>query len=180
MAGQATAQSATDYYYDALGRLIGAVNSDGKTVGYSYDAAGNRTRLSNMVTTDEIRPVAFTASNSIVGTGLSTPNGMRDAAFNAANTTHATAATAGSWITADLGTAKSVNHIDLAPSSFGGFTAANLNGVSVQWSQDNATWTTIGQLTGAVQNAYVSFTVGGVSARYFRLLQPAATALASS
>ena len=34
---------ADTYQYDALGRLIGVVYSDGSTIAYTYDAAGNRT-----------------------------------------------------------------------------------------------------------------------------------------
>ena len=176
--GPAGAQVATDYYYDALGRLIAAVDSNGKTVGYAYDAAGNRTRVSNNVPMDEILPAAFTASNAITGTGLSTPNGMRDGAFVLTNTIHATAATANSWITADFGSAKRVDHVDVAPTSASPYGVANLNGVTLQWSLDNAAWTTIGQVSGAALNSYLSIPVGGVTARYFRLFQPAATQIA--
>lgn len=174
----ATAQIATDYYYDALGRLTAAVNSDGKTVAYAYDKAGNRIRVSNDALLSEIRPTVWSASNSIVGTGLSTANGMRDRVFNALASTHATAATANSWIMADFGSAKHLDHVDLAPSSYLSYGVGNLNAMTLQWSTNGTTWTTIGQVSGAILNAYVSIPAGGVSARYVRLLQPTTTILA--
>ena len=40
----ASAQSTTAYTYDPLGRLVQVTMSNGVTVTYSYDAAGNRTQ----------------------------------------------------------------------------------------------------------------------------------------
>ena len=40
----ASAQSTTAYTYDPLGRLAQVTMSNGVTVTYSYDAAGNRTQ----------------------------------------------------------------------------------------------------------------------------------------
>lgn len=36
---------ADTYQYDALGRLLSVTYSDGSTITYAYDAAGNRTTL---------------------------------------------------------------------------------------------------------------------------------------
>lgn len=174
----AKAQIVTDYYYDALGRLVAAVNSDGKTVGYGYDPAGNRIRVSNDALLDEIRPTAWTATNSIVGTGLSTPNGMRDALFNAPATIHATATTANSWIMANFGALKHLDHVDLAPASYSTYGIGNLNGMTLQWSANGSAWTTIGAVSGATANTYVTIPAGGVNAQYVRLLQPSTTAIA--
>jgi YD repeat-containing protein len=177
-AAPASAQVITDYYYDALGRLVAAVNSDGKTVGYGYDPAGNRIRVSNDAMLDEIRPTVWSATNSIVGTGLSTPNGMRDAVFNAPATIHATTTTANSWIMANFGALKHLDHVDLAPGSYGAYGIGNLNGMTLQWSANGSTWTTVAAVSGATSNTYVSIPVGGVNAQYVRLLQPSTTAIA--
>lgn len=43
-ASAAAAQTHSDKYtYDALGRLVSVVSSNGVRISYSYDAAGNRT-----------------------------------------------------------------------------------------------------------------------------------------
>ena len=42
-APSAQAQQTTTYTYDELGRLITIARSDGVTIQYSYDPAGNRT-----------------------------------------------------------------------------------------------------------------------------------------
>jgi hypothetical protein len=49
-ASLAHAQTTTNYYYDALGRLIGAYPGSGAAESYSYDAAGNRTVLAHPTT----------------------------------------------------------------------------------------------------------------------------------
>jgi YD repeat-containing protein len=41
-----TVALADTYTYDAYGRLTGVTYSDGSSVSYSYDAAGNRTTVS--------------------------------------------------------------------------------------------------------------------------------------
>lgn len=42
-AAPASQAETAQYTYDELGRLIQVVYSNGKTITYSYDAAGNRT-----------------------------------------------------------------------------------------------------------------------------------------
>ena len=57
----AGAQSHTVVYaYDALGRIVGASYSDGASVAYSYDAAGNRTQVSSTQATP--RPIVGAVS----------------------------------------------------------------------------------------------------------------------
>src|SRR5688500_980983 len=97
------AAQTTQYTYDALGRVISAIDGNGKKVVYIYDSAGNRTRVSNGAEFQEILPTAWTASTNAGTTGLSAANGMRDADFNALASIHATQTAAGSWIKADLG-----------------------------------------------------------------------------
>src|SRR5579872_7076311 len=76
----AYAQQTTQYTYDALGRVISAIDANGKKVAYTYDSAGNRTRVSNGAEFAEIIPTAWSASSNGGTTGLTTPNGMRDGA----------------------------------------------------------------------------------------------------
>ena len=45
LATVATAQGATQYTYDSLGRVTSVDYGAGKTISYSYDKAGNRTRV---------------------------------------------------------------------------------------------------------------------------------------
>jgi len=174
----ASGQVSTTYYYDALGRVIAAANSDGKAVGYRYDAAGNRIQVTNTVPFDEIIPTAFTSSTNTPGDGLTTPGAMRDGAYAAAATIHGTNGAANEFITADFGTLKSVDHVDIAPANFAPWTVANTNGAQLQWSTDNVTWTPAATTGGAVLNQYLTVRMGGVIARYVRLFQPAATRLA--
>jgi YD repeat-containing protein len=177
-AGEAAAQVSTQYYYDALGRLVAAADSNGKAVGYTYDMAGNRTQVTNSVPFDEIIPVGFTSSFSEAGDGLTTPMGMRDGAFAPIATAHGTSAAANGFITANFGAQKALDHVDIAPTNVLPWAVANANGVLVQWSTDNATWTTVATTAGATLNQYMSIPMGGVKAQYVRLFQPAATRMA--
>lgn len=57
----AQAQSVT-YAYDTLGRIISATYPNGRTTTYSYDNAGNRTRVRNTLSTSPSGPLAVTLS----------------------------------------------------------------------------------------------------------------------
>ncbi len=175
----ATSQTSTDYRYDSLGRLISAVNTDGKAVSYAYDQAGNRIRVSNLAPAGEIRPVSFSASSNGIGaTGLAPPGGMRDGLFNALNTIHATNAVANSWIKADFGSIKKLDHVDVASAIWSGLSVSNLNGAVLQTSKDGTTWTTGPTVSGVVAGSYKTIAMGGVTARYVQLVMSSATALA--
>jgi YD repeat-containing protein len=173
----ASAQVSTQYEYDALGRVTAAVDSNGKAVGYAYDSAGNRVQVSSTVPLDELIPTAFTA-NGTPNNGLVTPNGMRDGAFAPAASMYGTNAAANNWVTANLGAAKLIDHVDLAPTAVLPWTVAATNGIEVQWSTDNVTWTTVATTAGAVANQYMTIPMGGVTAQYIRLLQPSPTQMA--
>jgi len=173
--GQAQSQTATDYYYDTLGRLIAAVDANGKAVGYTYDLAGNRITLSNQVPLDEIRPLTFTASSTAGTTGLTAVNGMRDGAYGATSTIHLANVGANAFVKADFGSIQSLDHVDLAPAAWSSYNATNLNNTTLQWSSDGTTWSTPLTVTGAVANAYVSIPTGGVKVQYVKLVQPSAT-----
>jgi YD repeat-containing protein len=55
------ALAATQYKYDAQGRLISVVYDDGKRITYTYDETGNRTQVVSAATTGNLPPVANTS-----------------------------------------------------------------------------------------------------------------------
>ncbi|MBC8037212.1 MAG: RHS repeat protein [Rhizobiales bacterium] len=50
MLSQIASANADTYTYDALGRLKSVTYSDGSTITYAYDPAGNRTTLTQTAT----------------------------------------------------------------------------------------------------------------------------------
>jgi YD repeat-containing protein len=168
-------QAQTQYSYDGLGRLISAIDADGKKVVYTYDNLANRTRLSNGAEFAELIPTAFSASSNAGATGLSVSGAMKDGGFTALASIHATNSESNPWIKADLGAVKNVNHVDLAPAvaSSLGADVDDLNGAIIEYSTDDATWKTVGAMTGAVAGAVRSVSLGGVSLRYLRLRRAA-------
>lgn len=180
----ATAHSQTvTYTYDALGRVIEAVQSpSGRKVVYRYDDAGNRTQVSNGVTYAEITPTALSASTTLSGaTGLTTTNGMKDGVFDARSSIHVTQSETSPWIRADFGSNKNVDHIDVAPAKDVAWAIGiqNLNTAVVEYSQNGTTWTPAATVNGAVVGNYLSIRLGGVLARYVRLRRPTPGQLAA-
>jgi len=175
VAVQASQAQSTQYTYDALGRLVSAIDADGKKVAYTYDNAGNRTRLSNGAEFVEIIPTAFTASSNAGTTGLTAANGMKDGAFTALASTHATNTEAGAWIQADLGSVKNVNHIDIAPAVVASVTAdaEDINGTIVEYSTDGTIWKTAATANGLSPGAMRTISLGGVALRYLRIKRTA-------
>ena len=81
-------QSAISYFYDELGRLTGASDSQGNTAAYSYDAVGNLLSISvnpssqvSIVTFDSIAGHVG-AAVTISGTGFSTTPSQNTVTFN--------------------------------------------------------------------------------------------------
>ncbi|WP_305885147.1 Ig-like domain-containing protein [Phenylobacterium sp. LH3H17] len=167
----ASQAQSTQYTYDALGRLVSAIDADGKKVAYTYDNAGNRTRLSNGAEFVEIIPTAFTASSNAGTTGLTAANGMKDGAFTALATIHATNTEVGAWIKADLGSVKNVNHIDVVPAVVASVTAdaEDINGTIVEYSTDGTIWKTAATANGLSAGAMRTISLGGVALRYLRI-----------
>lgn len=165
----------TQYTYDALGRLVSAIDADGKKVAYTYDNAGNRTRLSNGAELVEIIPTAFTASSNAGTTGLTAANGMKDGVFTALATIHATNTEAGAWIKADLGSVKNVNHIDIAPAVVASVAAdaEDINGTVIEYSTDGTIWKTGATANGLSAGAMRTISLGGVALRYLRIKRTA-------
>jgi hypothetical protein len=125
----------------------------------------------------ELIPLSFSISSDYGYTGGSVPGGLRDGIFNASNSVYGTNGGANPWITADLGSVQTVGHIEVAPitQSFDtGWGAYYLNNSSVQYSTDNATWTTVGVVSGTADNTYGSVSLGSVSARYIRITKASA------
>jgi YD repeat-containing protein len=174
VAGPVQAQT-TQYTYDALGRLVSAIDQNGKKVAYTYDSVGNRTRLSNGAEFQEILPTAWTASSNAGTTGLTAANGLRDGVYNTLASIHATQAEAGAWIKADLGSLKNVNHIEVAPASVSSVGAGpeDLNDARLEYSADGTVWKYAATVSGAVAGATRTLTLGGVSLRYLRLSRAA-------
>lgn len=61
MLAAAPALAATQYKYDAMGRLRSVIYDDGKRIDYNYDPAGNRTTVVTSTTTGNLPPVANTS-----------------------------------------------------------------------------------------------------------------------
>jgi len=170
-ANPSSAAQSTQYTYDALGRVISAIDGNGKKVVYSYDSAGNRTRVSNGAEFQEINPTAWSASSNGGTTGLATANALKDGDFNGLASIHATQTETNAWIMADLGSAQAVNHIDVAPAvaTATGAGPEDLNGTVVEYSVAGATWTAAATINGASPGAARSVALGGVTARYVRI-----------
>lgn len=76
------------YIYDELGRLVGAVDPNGETVRYSYDAVGNLTSVSHQ-SSSQVSIVEFSPNGGAVGatvviygTGFSGTPGQNAVTFN--------------------------------------------------------------------------------------------------
>jgi YD repeat-containing protein len=165
------AAETTQYTYDALGRLISAIDASGKKVVYSYDGAGNRTRVSNGAEFQEIVPAAWSASSNGGTTGLTASNGLRDGDFNALASIHATQTETGAWIKADLGSVKNVNHVDIAPAlaSAVGAGPEDLDGAAIEYSTDDSHWTSALSINGVPPGVTRTYALGGVALRYLRI-----------
>jgi len=74
------------------------------------------------------------------------------------------------WWKVDAGTSTSVNYVGIASHTLSDSTAT----VSVQYSADNSSWTTVDSLTPA-DNSPIMFLFAPVSARYWRIYITAAT-----
>ncbi|HEX3365601.1 Ig-like domain-containing protein [Phenylobacterium sp.] len=165
------AAETTQYTYDALGRVVSAIDASGKKVAYTYDSAGNRTRVSNGAEFTEILPTAWSTSSNGGTTGLSTTNGMRDGGFYALNSIHVTNVETGPWVMADLGSVQNVNHIAVAAAieSTTGVTLADLNDTAVEYSADGTIWNTAATIEGVSPGATKTVSLGGVALRYLRI-----------
>jgi YD repeat-containing protein len=101
---QVTAQSANTvnfalnsiyitYIYDELGRLVGAVDPNGETARYTYDAVGNLTSISRQSSSQlsiiEFSPNGGTTGTpvTIYGTGFSSTLGQNTVSFNGVTAT---------------------------------------------------------------------------------------------
>jgi len=170
LVGAAQAET-TQYTYDALGRVISAIDQSGKKVSYTYDSAGNRTRVSNGQEYTEIIPTAFSSSSNAGTTGLSVAGALPDGDYASLASIHATQTETNPTITADLGSVKNVNHILVAPAVAlaVGAGVEDLAGVFVDYSADGTTWQTAASINGAVAGVTQTVALGGVSLRYLRL-----------
>jgi YD repeat-containing protein len=138
----AAAQTTTTYEYDAVGRLISAIDSNGRAVVYKYDTAGNRIRVGNESNFAEFSPTAFQASSTAATTGL-TIAGMKDQNYTATSSIHITQSEAQAWIRANFAGSIYVDHVCIAPAAGGGVDPSNTNGSILEYSSDNgATWRT--------------------------------------
>jgi len=165
------AAETTQYTYDALGRVVSAVDASGKKVAYTYDSAGNRTRVSNGAEFSEIIPSAWSASSNAGTTGLTATNGMRDGGYSTTASIHATNVETNAWVKADLGSVQNVNHIDVtaAIESTIGATPASLNDTAVEYSTDGTIWNMAAAIEGVSPGASRTVTLGGVALRYLRI-----------
>jgi YD repeat-containing protein len=165
------AAETTQYSYDGLGRVTSAIDASGRKVAYTYDAAGNRTRVSNGAEFTESLPAAWSASSNAGTTGLSSANGLRDGDFHSLASIHATQVEANPWIQADLGSVKAVNHIDIAAAvaSAVGAGPEDLNDTVIQYSTDGASWNSGPTLYSMPPSGARTVVLGGVALRYLRV-----------
>src|SRR5207253_1511435 len=93
----------------------------------------------------EYVPTAFTASSNYgTYTGLTTAGGMRDAVNNTTSSTHATNFDTNGYVKADLGSTKTIHHINVEGVAASlGWSGYQLTGAHLEYSTDNTTWTQI-------------------------------------
>src|SRR5262245_57239545 len=92
-------QSAIQYVYDALGRLIAVIDTNGDTAVYHYDAVGNLLSIDRHASS-QVSIVSFTpgsgpigATVTIFGTGFSATASQDTVRFNGTTATISTAST---------------------------------------------------------------------------------------
>jgi len=169
-------QVKTTYRYDVLGRVTSATDPAGRTVVYQYDPAGNRMSLGNGAAPGEILVSAFMASSNRGGFSGLNAAAMRDLAFNLTTSAHVTASDSLAFVQADLGAPKSIDHVDIAAPdrALAGGGVDALNGARVEYSLDTVNWTSGPLVGGALAGVYKTIALGGVQARYVRLVKSGA------
>ena len=169
--GSPRAAETTQYTYDALGRVTSAIDAGGKKVVYTYDSAGNRTRVSNGAEFTEIIPTGWSASSNAGTTGMSATNGLRDGEFNALASIVTTNTETNAWIKADLGSVKTVNHIDVAAAlaSAVGAGPEDVNDTALEYSTDGTKWSFAATVNSVSPGTTRTVALGGISLRYLRI-----------
>lgn len=119
-----------------------------------------------------IIPQSYTASSNYNSyTGLSgTGAGMRDTIYTGTANVHGTQGIVGSWVEMDLGSNQAVGKVVLAPitAPWGGWSAAYLNGVALEYSSDHSNWTTAQIITNAADGQATEYPIN-VTTRYIRV-----------
>jgi YD repeat-containing protein len=148
------------YIYDELGRLVGAVDPNGETVKYAYDAVGNLTSVSRQ-SSSQISIVEFSPNGgaigttvNIYGTGFSGTPGQNTVTFNG------TAATVASSTSTRIVTSVP------AGATTGTITVATPAGTatsSTPFTVGNSTVPTITSFTPGVGSAGTSVTITGTN-----------------
>ena len=119
----------------------------------------------------ELTAITFTDGPSGVGTATSAQ--MRDGD----SLTYLGGTGGTNFVTADLGSSASITRIQLMPAqAYTGW--SNLNGSTIQTSNDNSTWTTISTVSGFSSYAYLYFTIGQ-TARYVRIMRSDGTLISA-
>jgi hypothetical protein len=117
-------------------------------------------------------PATYTVSSTYGGYSghTGTGAGLRDAIDTGTTSVWGNNSETDPFIKADLGSAKTVDHIDVMPipASFDGWGVSYLNGTSVRGSLDDATYTLIAIISGAVEGAYKTIPVGATY-RYIKI-----------
>jgi hypothetical protein len=127
--------------------------------------------------------VSLTQSGTLIDDGSGPYNGDASVnaskAFDGLSTTFYDAAgdAPGKYVGRDFGSPTSVNQVTMLPRPDAG-NAPNINGAQVQWSTDNATWTTVYSVSGVTGSNYTQLITANftpVLARYVRLYYPTAS-----
>ena len=116
----------------------------------------------------ELTPTEWTASSiNTSWTGLTVAK-MKDGDFSSFTSSVRTLSDNPAWIRADLGSVKSIHHVDVAPETTGD-AAAWANSHRLEYSTDGSNWSPGPQVSGAAVGAYTTMSMP-VQARYVRLV----------
>ncbi|WP_370723343.1 SdrD B-like domain-containing protein [Fibrella aquatica] len=112
-------------------------------------------------------PVAITQSSNNGASVIGTLTSMTDNNFG---TGAGTNIGNGQYVRLDFGSAVTMTGVTISPLALTGWGPTYLNGITLQYSTNGTTWTTIQVISGTVNNTLSTFTFSSISARYIQLV----------